>query len=137
MGYRNVALSYHPDVLQLHAHGRRSFYKADIDGALLRFAVLSELGAKLAHANAAALWTQREHQDGLQCWRSSGLPDAHACELDYLRRAALFSGDVGAMLRLSAAYTHGATQDEALAFHWASQAAAAGSAQGIYTVAYS
>jgi len=151
---RDVALSYHPEVLRLHAHARRAFHWGDKDGALLRFQLLSELGARNAHANAAALWRQerqaaeqsqdpevgdhpsgaRALQGGLPCWRLTQSRRGRACEVEYLHREAALTGDVDAMVHLSSAYAEAGK--EAAAFAWASKAAGAGNSQALYDVAH-
>lgn len=135
--FRNVALAYHPEVLRMHAHARRAFHLGDMSGALLRFQLLSELGAKNSHENAAAMWARRRHEDEdfeALCWRSSASLGGRTCEVEYLHRAASLSGTVDAMVKLSAAYDE--ANDEAAAFHWASRAAATGDSHSLYTTAY-
>jgi TPR repeat protein len=135
--FRDVSLAYHPMVLRMHAHARRAFQLGDVGGALLRFQLLSELGARHAHENAAALWSQKgESMESLQplCWRTPFLDKSRTCEIEYVYRVATFSGKVDAMMRLSAAYA--AAQDESEAFHWSSRAASKGNSHALYTAAY-
>lgn len=134
--FQDVSLSYHADVLQLHAHAHRSFREHDNHGALLRFVLLSEIGAKTADSNAATLWGRQGHDKTVQCWQALGLPSKnHICELAYRRRAAALAGDVSAMLWLANYYSQ--VEDHDAAYHWATEAAATGNAQGSFLMAYS
>lgn len=130
---RDVALSYHPEVLRLHNRARHAFDTGDEEGALISFALLSELGAKNAHTNAASLWKKGE-KNSLKCWRQTSVdPSGRLCELDYRRREAL-TGNVDAMLRLASLHEH--LGEKTQAQHWMRQAGEAGSVQAKYSMAY-
>jgi len=130
---RDVALAYHPEVLQLHGHARRAFDRGDEEGALISFALLSELGAKNAHTNAASLWKKGEKKT-LKCWRPTWIdPSGRLCELDYRRRAAL-TGNVDAMLRLAS--LHENLGDPNQAQQWIRKASDAGSIEAKHSIAY-
>lgn len=130
----DVALAYHPEVLRLRAHARRAFQLGDASGALLRFQLLSELGAKNAHSNAAELWARQGDAPAastVPCRRLvPGL--GSGCESEYLRRAA-HEGDVAAMLRLYDSFA--VAGDDAAAFHWVKMAEAKGDHRALYTAA--
>lgn len=127
---RDVALAYHPEVLQLHGRARHAFDSGDEEGALISFALLSELGAKNAHTNAASLWKKGQKKT-LKCWRSTSTDlTGRLCELDYRRRAAL-TGNVDAMLRLASLH-----ENLGEAQHWIRKASDAGSMQAKHSIAY-
>ncbi|CAJ1353231.1 unnamed protein product [Effrenium voratum] len=122
---REVALAYHPDVLQLYSRARKAALSdASTPDALLAFTLLSELGAKNAHTNAAALAKETQSL----CWRPQP-----ACEIDYLRRAA-WSGSTDAMLRLAALLQR--TKDLEGGWRWTKRAEQAGSAEAKLAAGY-
>lgn len=135
VGFRDLVLTTHPEIVMYHTIARRAFEVGDTAGALVWYQLLSEAGALVATQNAADLWAgfgegkAGAHVAAVPCYGEDGKENsARNCSLLYHRRAAAL-GAVEAMVFLARAEKD---RNGSAAFEWANKAAEHGSAQGVF-----